>query len=402
MQVYNQEKPPWKSVEWVKSPYWSTIPPITYSEWIPNKDESALTIKEQIHDLDKEHKWELAKKMVNPYELVYTHDDDRLPPSISLEFPLSRSFFKMVEILYVSQFFETLEKGTTSIRSAHVAEGPGGFIQALQNRTSSKRLTLSSALAMTLKPTNQHVPGWKKATQFLQKYKQVKVHYGVDGTGDIYLEENQASFVSLTGNGVNIFTADGGFDFSIDYSLQEQRVFHLLLCSATIGLRTLKKGGQFVLKLFDCTSPNTKTFLLLLSRCFYDWTLYKPAMTRPCNSERYFIGRGFRGINVNHIVQCLLDIQVHSAKGLAPLIQLNQFEEAELEYLDRHIKTTTALQIDSIQLAIHLIDEPSEWWKVWYELCLKKSLSWCEHFGIPYVSSASHMMVSRSRFPSWD
>jgi hypothetical protein len=72
----------------------------------------------------------------------------------------------MVEILYVSQFFETLEKGTTSIRSAHVAEGPGGFIQALQNRTTSKRLTLSSALAMTLKPTNQHVPGWKKATQF--------------------------------------------------------------------------------------------------------------------------------------------------------------------------------------------------------------------------------------------
>ena len=120
MQGYYQEKPPWKLVEWVKSPFWSSIISPTYGEWIPNKDESALTIKEQIHDLDKEHKWELAKKMVNPYELVYTHDDERLPPSISLEFPLSRSFFKMVEILYVSQFFTTLEKGTTATAASCV------------------------------------------------------------------------------------------------------------------------------------------------------------------------------------------------------------------------------------------------------------------------------------------
>ena len=401
MQGYYQEKPPWKLVEWVKSPFWSSIISPTYGEWIPNKDESALTIKEQIHDLDKEHKWELAKKMVNPYELVYTHDDERLPPSISLEFPLSRSFFKMVEILYVSQFFSTLEKGTTAIRSAHVAEGPGGFIQALQNRTESKRIALQSAIAMTLKPTNQHVPGWKKATQFLQKYKQVKIHYGVDGTGDIYLEENQKSFIGQTGaNSVNIFTADGGFDFSVDYSLQEQRVFHLLICSATIGLRTLKKGGQFVLKLFDCTSPNTKTFILLLSRCFYDWTLYKPAMTRPCNSERYFIGRGFRGINVNHILQCLLEIQVHSANNEFPLIDMSNFERSELDFLEVHIRTTTLSQIDSIRLAIHLIDDPTEWWKVWYAQCLKKSLSWCEQFNIPYVSNASHTMLTKSRFAS--
>ena len=52
----------------------------------------------------------MNKKMVNPYELVYTHDDERLPPSLSLEYPLSRSFFKMIEILNISQFFEIVGK----------------------------------------------------------------------------------------------------------------------------------------------------------------------------------------------------------------------------------------------------------------------------------------------------
>lgn len=394
MDAFLQEKPPWKSVEWFKSPFWTSgqMPEITYGPWIPNQDANAIAIKDQIHDLDKAQKWELAKKMANPYELVYTHDDEQLPSSLSLEYPLSRSFFKMIEILHISNFFEIIGKETTAIRSAHVAEGPGGFIQALQNRSEIKpNRPLVSAIAMTLKPTNQHVPGWKKATQFLQKYKHVKIHYG-DGTGDIYVPENQDSFVGLAGTGVHIFTADGGFDFSVDYSLQEQHVFHLLICSATMGLRTLRKGGQFILKLFDCMSPNTKTFLMLLSKCFQDWTLYKPAMTRPCNSERYFIGRGFRGSNVDHIVKCLLDIQAHSAKNEFPVIQ-------DIGCLDTYIETTTRLQIESIKYAIYLIEHPTEWWSKLYRICLNKSLYWCETHRVPCVTAGAHALQTRERFP---
>lgn len=399
MESYIQGAPPWKSVEWIRSPFWSelSIPEIQYTDWIPNPNENASKIKEEIRELDKEHKWELAKKMVNPYELVYTHDDERLPPSLSLEFPLSRSFFKMVEILSISQFFENVN--SNQIRSVHVAEGPGGFIQALQNRSELKRKTVAQSSAMTLKPTNPHVPGWKKATQFLQKYKHVKIHYGVDGTGDIYKEENQESFISAAGS-ANIFTADGGFDFSIDYSLQEQRVFHLLVCSATIGVRTLKQGGQFVLKLFDCTSPNTLALLVILSRCFYDWTLYKPAMTRPCNSERYFIGRGFRGMNVGHIVKCLLEIQRYSAEGKFPSIDQSQFDTKELEFLQRHIETSTEAQIEAIKMAISLVKTPEEWFASWYPICLKRTELWCETFRVPFISIGAHMAITSQRFPS--
>uniref|UniRef100_A0A6C0JWD6 Ribosomal RNA methyltransferase FtsJ domain-containing protein n=1 Tax=viral metagenome TaxID=1070528 RepID=A0A6C0JWD6_9ZZZZ len=399
MEAYIQEKPPWKCVEWIKSSYWATLPEIEYVEWISDPNESAVKIKEEIRELDKEHKWELAKKMVNPYELVYTHDDDRLPPSLSLEYPLSRSFFKMIEILNVSNFFDSFGKNFNNIRSVHVAEGPGGFIQALHNRAEVKGKTVANSFAMTLKPTNPHVPGWKKATQFLQKYKQVKIHYGVDGTGDIYSCENQESFIHFSSPKAHIFTADGGFDFSIDYSLQEQRVFHLLICSITVGLRSLIKGGQFVLKLFDCTSPNTKSLVLILSRCFGDWTLYKPAMTRPCNSERYFIGRDFRGNSADPIVKSLLEIQQQSANGKYPVLKPELL--SEIKFLERHIESTTSLQIGAIKLAISLIKNQDEWWKLWYMKCLKKSLSWCEMFKVSYITENSHISTTRSRFAAY-
>ena len=145
--------PPWKTVEWIQSPPWTsiTIPELTFSDvWQTDHDTPITKIKEQIEELDKEHRWELAKKMVNMYELVYTHNDERLPPSISIMSPLSRSFFKMIEIMDVLQFFKDL---SPKFSSAHIAEGPGGFIQALYTAAESKKKTVSLSVAMTLKPT---------------------------------------------------------------------------------------------------------------------------------------------------------------------------------------------------------------------------------------------------------
>jgi 23S rRNA U2552 (ribose-2'-O)-methylase RlmE/FtsJ len=390
MEPVIQEKPPWKTVEWIQSPTWTLVsfPEITYSEtWISEDDADIMAVKDKIETLDKDKTWELAKKMVNKYELVYTHNDERLPPSISLITPLSRSFFKMVEILHVMSFFKDVP---TKIISAHIAEGPGGFIQALYNLTESGKKKMVASIAMTLKPTNHHIPGWKKSFSFLQRHKPVQIHYGADGTGDVYKAENQASYIAEVGKlgGAHIFTADGGFDFSNDYTLQEMQIFHLLLSSTTTGLRVLRPGGFFVLKLFECTSPHTMLFVLLLSRCFQSWTLYKPAMTRPCNSERYFLGMGLR-TNVNSmnslkaITEALIVMEKQAAKGLFPTANLTSiFTEAELAYLDRHNKGAVALQIQYIKNAIYLAKNPDAWKTECYEEVLVKSYEWCEFFRV--------------------
>jgi 23S rRNA U2552 (ribose-2'-O)-methylase RlmE/FtsJ len=392
MEPVIQEKPPWKIVEWIQSPTWTlaSFPNIEYSNtWISEDNTEIIAVKDKIEKLDKDKTWELAKKMVNKYELVYTHNDERLPPSISLTVPLSRSFFKMIEILYVMSFFKE-PSIPAKIISAHVAEGPGGFIQALCSLTEKSNKKISASIAMTLKPVGHHIPGWKKSFSFLQRNKQVQIHYGADGTGDIYKLENQASYIGEVAKlgGAHIFTADGGFDFSNDYTLQEMQIFRLLLSSTTTGLRVLRPGGYFVLKLFECTSPHTKLFVLLLSRCFKTWTLYKPAMTRPCNSERYFLGMGLRvnvnsGNSVRMITEALMYMEQQAGQGLYPKADLASiFTQAELAYIERHDSAAVALQIRYIQNAIYLANNTADWEAMCYEEVLNKSYEWCEFFGV--------------------
>ena len=385
--------PPWKRVEWIKSPPWtaSTLSEAIFVKWTSTTREDINLIKEKIGHLDKEHKWELAKKMVNPYELVYTHDDDRLPPSISLDQPLSRSYFKLIEILDVLKFLDDY----TKVRTAHIAEGPGGFVQAIHARANAKNKQIISSIAMTLRPTTTHIPGWKKASVFLHKHKQVKIHYGEDDTGDIYSVKNQNSFIEEAKPGVNLFTADGGFDFSSDYSYQEQNVYHLLVCSSIIGLQVLLPGGSFVLKFFDCNSQHTIQLIILLARCFKEWTLYKPAMTRPCNSERYFLGRGFRGI-IPECLAALRKIEEQSRFLRDPVLDKNlEFED---EFLNRHIDTSISQQVKYIESAITISKSSDLWWSRWISLSIAQSSLWCETFHVNAHPRRSYLKIINDKY----
>lgn len=379
METLFLEKPPWSQVVWVQSPFWTGAPAPNWGPWNSVVNEEALRVKTAIGDLDREHKWELAKKMVNTYELVYTNSDDRLPPSVCIYQPLSRSYFKMIEILSVLQFFQ---RASQKLRTAHIAEGPGGFIQACIQQAEESGKQVQASYAMTLKPTTMHVPGWKKAAAFLLKYKQVKVSFGADGTGDVYKSENQNAFVSVVSPGVNLFTADGGFDFSVDYSQQEQKVFHLLLCSAMVGLQTLRTGGAFILKLFDLNTIHTQILIWFLGRHFDEWTLYRPAITRPCNSERYFLGRGFRGFSAG-AREFLKTILLNSQSGTYPMYPDTFWTQRERAFIAAHIEKTTALQILSIKTAIELSKAPEEWRTKWYSKALDRAYAWCSTFRIP-------------------
>lgn len=243
--------------------------------------------------------WEYYKKVVNPYEIVYTQRKyEDFPDSICMLKPLSRSYFKMIEMLELTKFYTMFR--SENVRGAHVCEGPGGFIEALYDEAFKNKKKVQTSIAMTLKSKQTNVPGWKRASQFLQKNRSVRILYGEDDTGDIMKPENQQYFIDYCihpgyGGKMNIFTADGGFDFSCDYAKQEKMIFPLLLASTKIGFEVLKKGGVFILKMFDFYEKATVDLLYFLSSHFSEWTLYKPAMSRPCNPEQYFIGKGFTG-----------------------------------------------------------------------------------------------------------
>jgi 23S rRNA U2552 (ribose-2'-O)-methylase RlmE/FtsJ len=406
-------KPPWvlATQAWQRRSRTPVGPTdLEFTPWQENDPFSATlqAAKMKISPLEESKRWELIKKMVNPYEMVYTHDDELFHPSIALIKPLSRSYFKMIEMMYVLQFFEQLPKQTPKIRTAHIAEGPGGFIQAITDLTERNKKILSQATAMTLKPTDQRVPGWRRAASFLHHHREVKLHYGVDGTGDVYQLGNQDSFVEAVAPGANLFTADGGFDFSINYTIQEQRVFHLLTCSATIGLRSLSPGGSFVLKVFDLFSEHTKILILLMSRCFKEWQLYKPALSRPCNSERYFLGRGFKGLPPS-ILTLLLQIQKESLGDRYPVGFYSVATEEETAYLESHIATNTKDQLEALTRADIYVSHPELWYTDQLPRDFMTCQTWCQTFRISTrftkplpLAVPDHLMAGYTSTPDAD
>lgn len=379
-------KPPWQTVEFQSSPSFESAMIETlefHSNWMESDHHELTNIKEKIEPLEKIHKWELLKKKSNPYELIYTHDSSECPSSVCILKPLSRSYFKMIEMLQVSQFFERLPKGLQKLRSSHVAEGPGGFIEAFLDRASSNRLTVQKSFAITLKPTNNHVPGWRRSYQFLQRHPEVKIHYGSDGSGDIYLRENQDSFIKLhESSRALLFTGDGGFDFSSDYENQEKSVYPLLLASSIIGLQVLAPEGTFVLKLFDLYSGVTQYVIRLITLCFKEWCLYKPATSRPCNSERYLICRGFRKAYPQVLQQLYkMEAQMKEFQTFPKIDFFKHFTQSEKDFLQHHMALFSQKQLENIQTTLNLESVmPSEYdWSEQY----KKAYQWCLEFHVP-------------------
>jgi 23S rRNA U2552 (ribose-2'-O)-methylase RlmE/FtsJ len=342
--------------------------------------------------------WEYYKKIVNPYELVYTQKKyENFPESVCFLKPLSRSYFKMMEMLHLSNFFNLFK--TDNIRTAHVCEGPGGFIEAVFDEAFKSKKKIQTSVAMTLRSKQTNVPGWKRASQFLHKNKNVRIIYGEDETGNIMKPENQQYFIDYCinpsyGGKMNIFTADGGFDFSCDYLKQEQMIFPLLLASTKIGFEVLKKGGVFILKLFDFYQKSTVDLIYLLSCHFTEWTLYKPATSRPCNPEQYFIGKGFTGCSDE--VLDLLRLWCNIVNNNQPLYSLfkSDYSNNFNVIINKLRKYSFNTQTEYLERVFFMIDKNDE---SVIQMYLKKnekaSYDWCMKFKAPIYSHRFHSIV---------
>jgi 23S rRNA U2552 (ribose-2'-O)-methylase RlmE/FtsJ len=267
------------------------------------------------NDIQKESKWDDFKKITNPYEYIFLSWNRRSSRSVAIRQPLSRSYFKMIEMWVhqaLEQHLKDLVAASGGLRTAHSAEGPGGFIEAVWERAKKCGWSVLSTDAITLRSDARNIPGWRKAVRFLQDRPEIRIHEGADGTGNILLSENQDSYVSdvlaKTSTGVHLYTADGGFDFSSDYNAQEDSIFPLLLAEALLGLRTLCVGGCIVLKCFDTTEQATVDLLWILTLCFREISIVKPNTSRAGNAERYFVGKG-RLPHIEDSIELLESIQ---------------------------------------------------------------------------------------------
>jgi hypothetical protein len=308
-----------------------------------------LAAKNDIDRIAPAGHWDDAKKITNSYEYIFLSLQRRQHRSLSAISPLSRSYYKMIE-LWVQLGLDDIPQ---PFQSAHSAEGPGGFLEAIQDRTDHS----TRMIAMTLRSTERTIPGWRKSQIFLQRHPQIKIVYGDDGTGNLYNVRNQDAFAAEMPNSALLYTADGGFDFSADFNGQENTVQRLLIAEALAGMQTLAidPHSTMIIKMFDTKQRATLEFIWLLSNCFDHCGFIKPYTSRPANSERYWVGRGYRGAPDWTIALFRTLTATSTTSGWTQLFAEPPWTPSWLATIQSFQETLEEQQLNKIQLTLNLI-----------------------------------------------
>ena len=342
-------------------------------------------IKKKIEE--KGSDWDMFKKYTNPYEFVHSNIPNK-KKSISKYKPLSRSYFKMLEILNVFKF-SFAEK----INTFHLAEGPGGFIEAISNfRKNNNDFYVGMSLLDDKNDPN--IPSWKKSDAFLKQNPNVYIEKGKDNTGDILALNNFLSCKEKYMSSVDFITADGGFDFSSDFNKQEININKLLFAQSVYAIVMQKKGGSFVLKIFDCFMQHTVDIIYLLSSFYEKVYIMKPNSSRYANSEKYLICKNFLYSSCEQFFPYLLNVFTKiitvDTEQIYRFINIpisNHF----LTKLEEFNAIFGQQQIENIYFTISLIDNKhhSEKIESLVKTNTQKCIQWCNKFNVPYHSNLS-------------
>lgn len=442
------------------------------------------------HQIEKyQESWDNIKKFTNPYEYIHTNITGN-KTNISKLRPLSRSFYKMIEIVknykILSPYSHTIcdrPDVRMGIQTFHLAEGPGGFIEAIaylrgleyqsavgasdtvtsnagftadsqvqilkrntelhdevmkeleqlklsrrifdiQKNTGTTRATGTTGATGTASPAATYgndryygmtlvnddpiCPGWKKTRTFLEHHPNVIIETGADKTGNLISTANFQECAIKYRNKIDVITADGGFDFSVDFNNQENMAAQLILCEVFYALALQKQGGTFILKIFDVFHKPTVDILYLLCYYYNNVSIMKPHTSRIANSEKYVICQGFKVADSSEIIEQII--------GLLPSLSLSCKErtrssgggggdsdsdndgtnmisilpqEHDLFFLNK-IEEMNAMvsfqQIENITSTLSIITNHRNTEKLdqYKKANINKCVAWCEYYDIPY------------------
>lgn len=314
--------------------------------------------------INNQKNWDIAKKFANTYEFIFSFNNDGVANVV----PISRSYFKLIEILQDNDVL----MNTTEIRSACLCEGPGGFIQAINDMYRDKTY-LYPIHCITLISNDKKVPNWK-----LNNIDNYKVSYGADKTGNIYNIQNIKHFVNAVGNrSCNLVTADGGFDFSKDFNSQEQDFSLLLLCEIYACLQIQAEGGVFIVKMFDLFHETTLNILSLLRMFYEELIIHKPKTSRPANSEKYIICKNFTNKN-NHILSRVEKQIENKSVNIADIIHKDLMYNTLIHIYEYNNMFVNA-QIFHIEKTLSIINNNAYNKYANINFCI----DWCRQYNVP-------------------
>jgi cap1 methyltransferase len=354
----------------------STVEHLTIN---PSLKEEVCNIKQEIEKYI--HKWEDYKKITNKYEYinsVFFLEKQKINSCVCSYKPISRSYFKMIEILTQFKF-----NFPFAIHSFHLAEGPGGFIEAICYLRSNIK---DKYYGMTLIDNNPDVPGWKKSDDILNMYPNIYIEYGADNTGDLFNICNLEYCSKKYKNKMHLITADGGFDFSIDFNKQEEIGFNLIFAQVCYALTMQKHNGHFILKIFDSFTKPTVDLIYILNTLYSKVYIMKPDTSRHANSEKYIVCKHFKYKEcdevVKHLVKDFHKIKTKNITNILSIYKPSHFLNKLIEYNSIFGQQ----QIENISNTLSLINNEIDGEKI---NALKKTnvykcIKWCKKHKLPF------------------
>jgi hypothetical protein len=334
--------------------------------------------------------WDIFKKVTNPYEYIHTSIDN---VKISKYRPLSRAFYKMTEMLY---FFNLIDVNSKEpFFSFHIAEGPGGFIEAVNYyRKKSVNPYIyhnDTYYGMTLvDKSDSKIPGWSKSTHFISNTIPVKIEYGPSGDGDLYKVENLDYIYYNHKQLYELVTGDGGFDFSIDFNKQETLAMKLILSEIIYGLVLTKNGGNFVVKIFDLFTTCSYEIIYLLSCFFSEVYICKPDTSRYGNSEKYIVCKN-KVVEINDVKYSILRDIFNNIMSFdddfSKISILNIGIPTHIQYAIQEVNCVfSERQLENINDTLTLINnnKRNEIIEELNEKHIQLSIEWCKTHNIQY------------------
>ena len=333
--------------------------------------------------LDKiEHEWDIHKKYTNPYEYIHTPIPNRRK-CVSKYSPLSRSYFKMIEMINIFN----LKFESKPINTFHLAEGPGGFIEAIAN---TRKCSHDNYIGMTiLNDIDPNIPAWKKSDAFLKQHKNVNIESGADGTGNILKLENFVYCKNKYGSSMDFITGDGGFDFSVDFNSQELHIADLLMAQAFYALIMQKKGGKFVLKIFDSFMNHTLDLLYILSSFYESVYIVKPYTSRYANSEKYIVCKNFLFSNSDtfygRLYSTFRKMTLNENKHTVSRFLTRPLSYQFIVKMEEYNAIFGQQQLENIHYTISLIENKYKQEKIegLLKVNISKCIHWCNKYGVP-------------------
>lgn len=285
---------------------------------------------------------------------------------------VSRGFYKIWEIYMM---FDIIPVDKSNFISVHLAEGPGSFVQATMYYrdkyiTGKNNTKNDKYYAVTIFPENANGSVPDIADKFVKHHAKEKpqrlfVHKTYSkqiagkrkdiDNGDITEPKTIKLFEHEIVDKADIITADGGFDWTNE-TIQEQEAYRLLLGEILAGITYQKKGGSFVLKIFESLTSVTFKIIALLRSLYDNVYAIKPLTSRSSNSEKYLVCKGFNGEDkdvkqLKKQLSILLDKMYDTNLDLLDIyssVKLNNDFIINMIYLNNQIGNKQLLEMDKI------------------------------------------------------